>query len=91
MGERLISDIGHGRHMHIKQTKIKSACCWENNTMYERVKSAIAGQVTDTNFCTENAMFILFCLRKGKNRHNIKTAVVHEKQFYFSLLYSLNS
>ena len=29
-----------------------------------------------------------FVLESEKNRQNIETALVHEKQFYFSLLYS---
>ena len=52
-----------GRHMHIELTKIKT-CVYstllglENMTKYERV----AG-FTPEPFRTENAMFILFCLR----------------------------
>ena len=50
--------------MHIKLTKIET-CMYntllglKNMRTYERVKPATAGPVR-----TENAMFILFCLRK---------------------------
>ena len=71
MRVRLFSDIGHvmtkidWEGMYIctsSRRKLKYACtvhCWGLKTTNERVKPATAGPVG-----TENAMFILFCLRK---------------------------
>ena len=54
----------------------------KNMTTYERVKSATTGPVTNTHFELK-----MLCLVQ-QNWHNIETAVIHEKQFYFSLLCS---
>ena len=66
--------------------KLKRVCTLlglKNMTTYERVKPAIAGPVADTYL--ELKMLCLFCLRKRKNSHNVGTAVIPEKRFYFPL------
>ena len=71
--------------------KLKRACTLlglKNMTTYKRVKYATAGPVTDTYFELKMLCLFYFVVESEKNRHNIETAVVHEKQFYFSLLYS---
>ena len=57
MRVRLFSDIGHvmpkidwGGICTSSRQKLKRACCWENITTHERVKSVTAGPVTDTYF-----------------------------------------
>ena len=52
-------------------------------TTFERVKSATAGPVTDTYLELKMLCLFYFVLESDK-----KTAVVPEKQFYFSPLYS---
>ena len=72
--------------------KLKRACTLlglKKLKTYERVKYATAGPVTGTYFELKMLCLFYFVLEsEKKNRHNIETAVAHEKHFYFSLLYS---
>ena len=54
--------------------------------MYERVKSATAGPVTDTYFELKMLCLFYFVLESEKNRHSIESAVVHENNSIFFLL-----
>ena len=58
-------------------------------TTYERVKPATAGPVADTYLELKMRCLFYFALESEKNDHNVRTAVVPEKRFYFSLFYSL--
>ena len=51
--------------------------------MYKRVKPANTGLVADTYL--ELQMLCLFVLKSETNSHNVGTAVVPEKRFYFPL------
>ena len=57
-------------------------------TTYGKVKSATAGPVTDTYLELKMLCLFYFVLKSEKKRHNVATAVVPEKQLYFSPLYS---
>ena len=56
-------------------------------TTYERVKPATAGPVANINKLKMFCLFY-FVLESEKNSHNVGTAVVPEKLFYFSSFYS---
>ena len=56
-------------------------------TAYERVKPATAGPVAQINKLNMICLFY-FVLESEKNSHNVGTAVVPEKLFYFSPFYS---
>ena len=58
-------------------------------TMYERVKPATTGPVADTYLELKMLCLFYFVLESEKNSHNVGTAVVPEKRFYFSPLYFL--
>ena len=79
--------------MHIKLTKIKT-CMYstllglKHMTTYERVKPATAGPVADTYLELKMLCLFYFVLESEKNSHNVGTAVVPEKRFYFSPFYS---
>ena len=55
---------------------------------YERVKPATAGPVADTYLELKMLCLFYFALESEKNGHNVGTAVVPEKQFYFPPFYS---
>ena len=55
----------------------------KNMTMYERVKPATAGPVANINKLKMICLFY-FVLESEKNSHDVGTAVVPEKLFYFS-------
>ena len=59
----------------------------KNMTTYGRVKSATAGPVTDT-YLELKVLCLFYFVLESEKRHNVATAVVPEKQFYFSPLYS---
>ena len=54
-------------------------------TTYERVKPATAGPVADTYLELKMRCLFYFALESEKNDHNVGTAVVLEKRFYFPL------
>ena len=56
-------------------------------TTYERVKPATAGPVADTYLELKMFCLFYFALESEKNGHNVGTAVVPEKQFYFPPFY----
>ena len=57
-------------------------------TTYERVKPATAGPVADTYLELKMLCLFYFALESEKYGHNVGTAVVPEKQFYFPPSYS---
>ena len=60
----------------------------KNMTTYERVEPATAGPVADTYSELKMLCLFYFVLKSEKNSHNVGTAVVPEKQFYFPPFYS---
>ena len=75
--------------MHIKPTKIKT-CMYSTllglkNMTYKRVKPATSGPVADTYLELKMLCLFYFVLESEKNSHNVGTAVVPEKRFYFPL------
>ena len=98
MHVRLFSDIGQVMTKidwegicTSSQRKLKRACtvhCWALKIWWRR-KGKTCDRGTSCRYLirTENAIFILFCLRKWIISHNVGTAVVTEKQFYFSTFY----
>ena len=54
-------------------------------TTYERVKSAIAGPVSDAYLELKMLCLFYFALERDKNDHNVETAMVREKQSIFPL------
>ena len=56
---------------------------------YDRVKPATAGPVADTYLELKMRCLFYFAIECEKNGHNVGTAVVPEKRFYFSPFYSL--
>ena len=59
----------------------------KNMTKYERVKHATSGPVTNINKLKMICLFY-FVLESEKNSHNVGTAKVPEKLYYFSSFYS---
>ena len=57
-------------------------------TTYEMVKPATAGPVADTYLELKMLCFFYFALKSEKNCHNVGTAVVPKKRFYFSPFHS---
>ena len=57
-------------------------------TTYERVKPATAGPVADTYLELKILCLFYFAIESEKNGHNVGTAVVLKKRFYFPLFYS---
>ena len=57
-------------------------------TTYEMVNPATAGPVADTYLELKILCLFYFVLESEKNSHTVGTAVVPEKQFYFSPFYS---
>ena len=57
-------------------------------TTYERVKPATPGPVADTSLELKMLCLFYFALESEKYGHNVGTAVVPEKQFYFPPFYS---
>ena len=55
--------------------------------MYERVKPATAGPVADTHLELKMRSLFYFALESEKNGHNVGTAVVPEKRFFFPFLF----
>ena len=53
-------------------------------TTYERVIPVTAGPVADTYLELKMLCLFNFALESEKNGHNVRTAVVPEKRFYFS-------
>ena len=53
-------------------------------TTYERVKPATTGPVDNTYLELKMLCLFHFALESEKNGHNVGTAVVPEKRFYFS-------
>ena len=56
----------------------------KNMTTYKRAKPATAGPVADTYLELKCSLFY-FVLKSETNSHNVGTAVVPEKRFYFPL------
>ena len=90
MRVRLFSDIGQSRQKLTKKIKTcMYTVCWGlNMTTYKRVKPATAGPVADTYFELKMLCLFHFALENEKNGHNVGTAVVPEKRFYFFPFYS---
>ena len=55
-------------------------------TTYERVNPATAGPVANTYLELKMLCLFYFALESEKNGHNVGTAVVPEKRFYFLLI-----
>ena len=98
MRVRLFSDIYHVMTKidwedicTSSRRKFKRACTLlglKNMMTYERVKPATAGPVADTYLELKMLCLFYFVLENEKNSHNVGTAVVPEKLFYFSPFYS---
>ena len=58
-------------------------------TTYETVKVATPGPVADTYLELKMCCLFYFALESEKNGHNVGTAVVPVKRFYFFPFYSL--
>ena len=56
-------------------------------TTYGRVKPATVGPVADTYLELKMLCLFYFALESEKNGHNVGTAVVPEKRFYFHLFF----
>ena len=90
MRVRLFSDIGHvmTKIDWEEPTEIKMCMYTVCMTTYERVKPATAGPVANINKLKMICLFYFILESEKKNSHNVGTAVVPEKLFYFSPFYS---
>ena len=89
---RLFSNIGHvmtkidwEEPMKIKKKHVHCLLGLRHMTTYERVNPATAGPVADTYLELKMRFLFYFALESEKNDHNVGTAVVPEKRFYFPL------
>ena len=87
MHVRLISDIGHV----MPKIDLEGICTSSRRKLKRAYDDLRKGKICDhgTSFELKMLCLFYFVLEGEKNRHNIETAVVHGKQFYFPLLYSL--
>ena len=66
--------------------KLKCACTLLG--LKYRRRPATAGPVVDTYLVLKMLCLFYFVLESKKNSHNVMTAVLPEKQFYFSPFYT---
>ena len=90
MRVRLFSDIGHVMTKADENQNVCVHCLLglKHMTTYERVKPATTGPVADTCLDLKMLCLFYFALESEKNGHNVGTAVVPEKLFYFPFFYS---